>query len=152
MKSSRNLWPLAIISTFALFFCAIGAVITIAATHREDLVSSNYYEQELRFQAQIDAAALAKNSGAALACDDASRRITLILPAGQLVGKFSGSLELYRPAAPALDRIVPFQTDANGLEAIDVSRLAAGRWVVRAHWQAAGQDYFLEQKINLTGP
>ena len=59
MKTNRNLWPLGIFVTFGLFFAGMTGVVVIAATHRDSLVNGNYYEQELKFQGQIDAAARA---------------------------------------------------------------------------------------------
>ena len=74
MKTTRNLWPLGIVITFVLFFCGMASVVVIAATHREDLVSDNYYEQELKFQNQIDGAARAKNPARRLHYDAADRQ------------------------------------------------------------------------------
>ena len=47
-----------------LLFAGMAGVVVIAATHRESMVSENYYEQELKFQDQIDSAARAQKSGA----------------------------------------------------------------------------------------
>ena len=100
MKTNRNLWPLGIFVTFGLFFIGMASVVVIAATHREHLVNANYYEQELKFQSQIDAAARAQKSGATMVYDAASRKLVLTLPVLQLAQKFSGTLTLYRAAAP----------------------------------------------------
>jgi hypothetical protein len=147
MKPNRNLWPLGIIVTFVLFFCGIATVIVIAATHPETLVSGNYYEQEMNFQNQIDGIARAQKSGAAIACDAANGLVMITVPAAQLAQKFSGTIELYRAAAPDLDREFRLEPRADGTQMLDVSRLAAGPWRVRAAWTAGGQCYFLEQKI-----
>ncbi len=34
---------------------------------------------------------------------------------------------------------------------LNVSKLASGVWQVRVKWTAAGNGYFLEQKITITG-
>ena len=67
MKTTRNLWPLGIFVAFGLFFAGMATVVVIASTHREHLVSANYYEQELKFQRRIDSAERAQKSGAAIA-------------------------------------------------------------------------------------
>lgn len=147
MKPSRNLWPLGLVITFVLFFSGLATVIVIASTHRESLVSDNYYEQELKFQDQIDAAARAKTAGASLQFDPAAGRLAIALPAAQLTQKLSGHIELYRPSAPELDRQFQLAPRADGTQILDLSRLAAGLWRVRVSWSAGGQDYFLNQKI-----
>jgi hypothetical protein len=149
MKANRNLWPLGIFVTFGLFFAGMASVVVIAATHRDSLVSGNYYEQELKFQSRIDAIARAQKSGATIGL--ANDLVTVALPASQLAQKLSGAVEFYRPSAPELDREFPLTPKAGGSQSFDVSKFAAGLWVVQVRWNAGGQDYFLEQKITVTG-
>jgi len=151
MKTIRNPWPLAIILFFALFFSGIAAVITIAATHRESLVSKDYYEQEIRFQDQINAANRAQLSGASIHCDPAGRLITVAVPPEQVGETFSGTVELYRPSSPDLDRTFRLTPKADGTQTLDGGDLATGLWLVRIRWNSGGQDFFLEKKITLAG-
>jgi len=134
---------------FILLICALASVVVIAATHRESMVSEDYYEQELKFQDQIDSAARAQKVGAHLQFEAGARKLVVTAPADQLAQQFSGVIEFYRPSSPALDRQVPFVPGADGTQAVDVARLAAGLWQVRVKWNAGGQHYFLEQKIRL---
>jgi len=148
MKTTRNLWPLGIFVTFGLFFAGMASVIVIAATHRDSMVNANYYEQELRFQGQIDATARGQKSGASVV--SANDIVTVTLPNASSL-KLSGTVQLYRPSAPELDCDFPLALKADGTQTLDVSKLAAGLWRVRVKWNAGGQDYFLEQKITVTG-
>ncbi len=113
------------------------------------MVSENYYEQELKFQDQIDAVARAQKSGAVITCDSVKSAVLITLPAAQLAQKLSGAIEFYRPSSPELDREVQFTPGADGTQTLDVSKLAAGLWQVRVKWNAGGQDYFLEKKITI---
>ena len=149
MNSTRNLWPFGIIAAFVLFFAGMATVVVIAATHREHLVNDNYYEQELKFQNQIDGGSRAKKSGASIVYDSASDSVVITLPAAQLAQKFSGTIELYRPSEPKLDREFLLEPKADGTHRLNVSKLVAGLWLVRVKWVAGGENYFLEQKINL---
>jgi hypothetical protein len=129
----------------------MAVMVVIATTHRDHLVSETYYEQELKYQGQIDSAARTKSSGASVTLDAAGTSLVVTLPPSQLGQKISGSIELYRPSAPDLDRQFPLAPSADGTQKLDVSKFAAGLWVVRVKWNAAGQDYFLEQKITVAG-
>ena len=149
MQTTRNLWPYGLILTFALFFCAMATVVLIAATHRETLVSDNYYEQEMKFQDHLDGLARARQSGATLNYDSAARHIVIALPAAANGRNLTGRIELYRPSAAGLDRQFKFAPDAGGGQSLDVSGLQPGLWEVRVAWNAGGQDYFLEQKIKI---
>ena len=108
MKTKFNPWPYGIILFFVLLFCGMATVVAIAATHRESMVSENYYEQELKFQDRIDSAARAQKSGANIQLDAAAGKLLVAVPAAQLAQKFSGAIELYRPSASELDREFPF--------------------------------------------
>jgi hypothetical protein len=147
MKTTRNLWPLGICLTFLLFFSGMATVVVIATTHRDSLVSENYYEQELKFQDQINSAARAAQSGASVNYDATAGRIVIALPAAARAQNLSGQIELYRPSAAGLDRQFKLQPDASGRQLLDAKALPAGPWEVRVAWNAGGQDYFLNEKI-----
>jgi nitrogen fixation protein FixH len=147
MKSSFNPWPYSIIGFFALLICGIVTLIVIAVTHRESMVNANYYEQELRYQAQMESAARAQQCGASLQWDATGRLLRVAVPSAQLAQNLSGTIEFYRPSAPELDHSVQFIPGADGRQAVDVSKLAAGLWRVRLKWNAGGQNYFLEEKV-----
>ncbi len=149
MKASRNLWPYGLILTFVLFFAGMTTVVIIAATHRDSLVSENYYEQELRYQQQIDSAVRALKSGATITREVSRNTVVVTLPVALLTEKLSGKIEFYRPSASALDREFKLAPAADGTQTLDVSRLAPGLWRVRASWNADGHEYFLEQKITI---
>jgi hypothetical protein len=151
MNTKRNLWPLGIFVTFGVFFAGMATVVVIAATHREYLVNDNYYEQELKFQAQIESVARTQKSGATITCDSTNDLVVITLPVAQLAQKFSGTIELYRPSEPKLDCEFLLEPKSDGTQTLNVSQLAAGLWSVRVKWVADGKNYFLEQKITVAG-
>lgn len=151
MKTSRNLWPLGIIAAFGLFFIGMAGVVVIASTHREHLVNANYYEQELKFQGQINAAARAQKSGATIIYDASVSSVIIAIPSAGSARKLSGTVEFYRPSAPELDREFKLEPNAEGKRVVNVSGFAAGLWQVRVRWHAGNEDYFLQKKISVNG-
>jgi nitrogen fixation protein FixH len=149
MKSKFNPWPYGVIGFFVLLICALAGVVVIAATHQETMVSENYYEQELKYQDQIDSAARAQKCGANIQVDAAAGKLLVTVPAEQVARKLSGTIDFYRPSSAALDQELSFAPQADGKQEMDVSKLAAGLWLVRVRWNASGQEYYLEQKITL---
>lgn len=150
MKFIRNPWPYAIAGFFVLFLTGVAMVVIIASRQDDTLVSKDYYEQELKFQDQIQAAARAKEAGAAIRLDAAAGKLLVSIPADQAKQKVAGTIHFYRASSSALDRELSLQPDENGLQAVDVSGFAAGSWTVLARWNAGGQAFFLEHKINLS--
>jgi hypothetical protein len=147
MKMNNNLWPQGIIVTFVLFFSGIATVITIAVTHREYLVNDSYYEQEVGYQSRIDSTARARVAGATITYDAVDAQVIIGIPGAQPPQKCSGTIQLYRPSTPALDREYPLEPPAAGSQIIDTSKLAAGPWKVEVAWNTGGRDYYLDQRI-----
>jgi len=149
MKPKRNLWPFGIILTFVLFLTGTIGLVVMACSQSVDLVSSNYYEQELKFQNHIDrlqrTRALA--GSAVVAYDPLTNRITISLPPSPLHADLAGTVQLYRPSSAGLDLEIALKVDANGVQSVDASSLRRGLWKVRVSWSANGQEYFLDQKI-----
>ena len=149
MNTTRNLWPLGIIGAFVAIFIGLATVVVIAATHRDSLVNADYYEQELKFQDQIDSAARAEKSGAKLLFDAAAGLMTITVPATQLAQNFAGTLTLDRPSDATLDRQFPLAPQTDGTQTLNISKLTAGLWLARVKWNAGGESYFIEQKIKI---
>ena len=147
MKTQRNLWPYGLCTAFGLFFCGMATVVVIAETHRETLVSDDYYEQEIGFQSQLDAGARARTCGATLNYDASAGRVLVSLPARQVSQAFSGRAGFYRASSSALDRELALAPGSDGTQSLSVANLAPGPWKLRVNWQAAGTNYFLEQTL-----
>ena len=149
MKTSRNLWPLCIIVTFVLFFAGTVGLIVMACSQKVDLVSADYYEQELKFQGRIDRLERTRHAAtqATVAYDANQQCITISLPADQAGHEVSGHIELYRPSAAGLDREVKLTPDAKGVQRLDATGMVPGLWKVRVSWTVEQQDYFLDQKV-----
>jgi hypothetical protein len=149
MKTSRNLWPVGIIVTFALFFAGTVGLVVMACSQKVDLVSADYYEQELKFQGRIDRVERTQRSAshAAIRYDAATRYIMVSLPPEQARLAVWGSIELYRPSAAGMDRAVRFAPDAHGTQRLDARGLAPGLWRVRVTWTAEKENYYFEQKV-----
>ena len=149
MNTSRNLWPLGIIVTFALFFAGTVGLIIMACSQKADLVSADYYEQELKFQGRIDRVERTRHAAnqASIAYNAVNQCITISLPADQAGREVSGRIELYRPSAAGLDRAIKLEPDANGVQRLDATGMVPGLWKVRVSWTVEHHDYFLDQKV-----
>lgn len=147
MKTTRNLWPFAIIGIFALFIAGMTTMVVLACRSNTDLVSRDYYEQELRFQGRIDSLDRTHSLGATAKYDAPSRRIIISLPAAHAGKSVDGQIQLYRPSAAGMDRQFKLKPDAQGIQALDAADLENGLWKIRVAWNVAGQEYFLDRKM-----
>jgi hypothetical protein len=132
----RNPWPYAIIFYFIVFITAIATWITFAVRNDHELVRKDYYEQELKFQADIDGQARAATTQVSVDYDSATQRVTVSLPAGAA----KGAIYFYRPSNAKLDRQIELAID-KGSQSVDVTRFESGLWKVRLIWTTDGVEY-----------
>jgi nitrogen fixation protein FixH len=149
MKNTKNYWPLGVTLTLVFFFFGTIGLIVMACMQRVDLVSNNYYEEEIRYQKQIDRVEREQHleSQATAAYDPATRRVTISLPLHPTPGQVQGHIQFYRPSDADVDENYELKPDADGAQIIDASRLEQGLWRVKVSWSASGQDYYFDQKF-----
>jgi len=146
---SWNPWPISIIAFFTVAIIGCGTFIAFCSRHPADLVAADYYEQEVRYQGQIDRLRHAQQpTGPATVTYDAKARlISIALPPNYSRRKPSGSIQLYRPSATNQDRQLKLAPDEHGVQTIDASSLLPGLWKVRVSWTADETEFFVDQKI-----
>ena len=149
-----NPWPVALIAYFAVFITGIVAFTTFASRQKIDLVSPDYYEDEVRFQQQIDRAARTRMllATTTITYQAGEHRLNIKLPVAAGDSPSSGIIHLYRPADASLDQKTPLALDAEGVQHIDTRRLKGGLWKVRVLWKTQSQDYSVEQAVIIALP
>ena len=153
-RASRwNLWPLSIGVFFTVAIIGCGSFIAFCSRHQADLVAPDYYEQEVRYQHQLDCTRRANQQAqlTSIRYDPARRIIRISLPSQAAGPGASGDVQLYRPSSQALDRRFKLRLDPSGSQAIDATPLAPGLWRVRVAWQARGEDYLVDKRVIVGG-
>ena len=140
----RNPWPYAIVAYFVIFIAAVTIWITFAVRNDQQLVRSDYYEQELKFQNDLDGQARGATTHASLDYDALKQLISISIPSP--VAK--GAIYFYRPSDAKLDRQIDLVLEG-GAQKIDVARFQGGLWKVRLTWTAEGIEYHHDTRIVL---
>jgi len=145
----RSLWPYAIIATFVLFAGYIGFMVQQAMRTTVDLVSPNYYQQELAYQQRMETVArtAALPAPVQLRHDAATRRLTLHLPAALASQPVQGQIHFFRPSNQQLDFSLPLQAEAE--QTFSTRQMQPGYWRIRLDFTAGEQAYFVERNIML---
>jgi hypothetical protein len=146
-----NPWPVAITAFFILAVIFLVGFVIWAIGQREDLVSADYYEREVRFQLHLDKLNRSQSFAreTIVAFEPEKQVIVVMLPPEQSCN-VTGKIHLYRPSDARLDFEVPLTPDIEGRQRIDAKELALGLWKVRVSWSANGQAYFRDQAVNIT--
>jgi hypothetical protein len=151
-RPGLNPWPVAITAFFAVAILGCGTFVAYCNRHPADLIAADYYEQEMRYQGQIERIQRAQQRAqlASITYDAASRHILIALP-HQTHANTVGTIQLYRPSALNLDRQLKLEPAANGTQTIDAGGLLPGLWKVRVSWTSGNQDYFIDRQVVIGG-
>lgn len=119
---------------------------TMNKKYSHDLVTEDYYEQELLHQQEIDKEKNAKDLVENLSWTKTNKGIEINFPLSLDFNKVKGKVFLYRPSNKALDsEIVISLSDHTML--IPKSRLLEGRWNLNIDWEYEGKKYLLKESI-----
>ena len=128
---------------FILYFVAL-SFRDPASNH--DLVTEDYYQKELSYQEDIDAAGNLKKSGGGMRMEIAKEDLLIHFPEYMDPAKIQGTVSLYRPSNKQLDFKTPIQLSERQL-LIPKSRLLDGRWDIRIEWTYEGKPYLYQNKL-----
>jgi nitrogen fixation protein FixH len=148
-KPKFNPWPWAIVGAFALFIPITAGLIILAVRQPDHLVRADYYEQEIRFQGQMESRLRAQRLGAqaSIGYDQARRSIRIALPAEHVRTSVRGRIHLYRPSEAGLDRDYPLDLDPSGVQVLDAHALQPGLWKVKIAWTVGDVEFLLDERI-----
>lgn len=139
-------WGKGIILTIIGFVALIMTMVVISVRMDGiELVTENYYEEEIKYQDRIDESKSANDLDREVISFDAqSKVIELDLPNGT-----KGSLQLFRPSDSSLDQEIQLDVTHSGITQIPLKELKSGYWKVQLNWTENGVDHYQEKKITI---
>jgi hypothetical protein len=143
----RSFWPYAIMIWMALFATGIVSFVVVAQKNHVDLVGADYYDQEMKFQQQIDRVANTRSVKREISVRYSAGEIDIALPPEHARQNPTGSIQLYRPSDASLDQQVALAVGKNGDQKIDATKLRPGLWKVRITWKVGPEEYFFDQSL-----
>jgi hypothetical protein len=150
-KPSFNPWPYAIIAFFTVAIICAVTFVAFCLRNSSELVTTDYYELELRHQQRMDSEARTRQLASRLAVvlDPTSQHLTVQLPKEHASLQPTGEIHLYRPSAAGLDRKLALHVDPQGEQSLDARELSAGLWHVRVTWTVNGAEFYADQPVVL---
>ena len=147
-QSKFNPWPYALMGFFALFISLIVLFIVFALGQDMQLVRPDYYEEEMRYQQQIDREnrTLRVQDEVAVRYDPRGQVVGVKLPVRH-AGRAMGRIEFYRPSNERLDHEVALQVGPDGHQTVPVAGLAVGLWNLHVFWEVDGEEYYTKQAV-----
>ncbi|SFF86416.1 FixH family protein [Pontibacter chinhatensis] len=149
-NNSFTLWPYMIVVCMVSFMGYIAHFVYQAMNQDVDLVSKDYYAQEIKYQDQIERVRRTQALGDVMlnykAGDEA---ILLQMPATYQDMNLSGTITLFRPSDDKLDKQLPLQLGRDHSQLLEVADLESGLWKVRVSFSANNEDYYTEKTIQI---
>lgn len=139
-------WGKGIVITLIVFISLMVGLVTICVKQDDiHLVTQNYYEEEIKYQDQIEKMINANSLDyKVLIYDNQLKKVDLHLPVGS-----KGTMHLFRPSDARLDQKIDFDVTNPNANAFDLKSLKPGYWKLKLTWSENGVDYFHEEKINI---
>jgi hypothetical protein len=138
-------WGHKIAAVYLLFVAGILFLVFKANNENYDLVTENYYEEELKFQNVIDQKQRASSLSALPVINFENGELNIQFPQ-ELAGKeLKGELYLYRPSDAKKDIRKPFTIKGSQLK-LAIPSINPGLYDIKLSWQIDGQTYLHEQK------
>lgn len=150
-KPRYNPWPIGIVVFFIGFSLFTAGLVVFASRQKMDLVRGDYYDEEIRYQEQLNRmnSTLPIANQVAIRYEPRTHRITVALPSSQAGHKMTGRIRLYRPSDESLDKEITLAVNPDGVQQVDATKLPGGLWQVRLYWSVDGKDYYFGQSLVL---
>jgi hypothetical protein len=140
-------WGRSLILVFVVFAAFMGYLVYRASGTHFDLVSKEYYKDELRYQDKIDGFRNAAALDAVQLRVDSAGILQIRFPE-QMKGKpVQGSLWLYCKMDAGKDVHIPLAEDTTALRVFNVSGRPSGKYLAKLHWEVLSVPYEFEQEI-----
>jgi len=140
-------WGKGITLAFVAFALFIAALVTVCVRQDISLVSVNYYDDELRYQEQIDRL----NNTATLA-----EKPQILVRDGLLEVRFStfaqfehGELVVTRPSDARYDATFMVSSGGDSVRVFDLSTYPVGRYNTSLRWKMNGKEFLIQESISL---
>lgn len=114
-----------------------------------DLVTKEYYKDELKYQEVIDGTNRANSLASKASVTRSGEQVNIQLPEELKGLPVSGTAWFYCAADAKRDIKVALAVNSNGLQQIDGRRLLPGRYTVKLNYTAANQQYYSETSIDI---
>lgn len=109
------------------------------------LVTQNYYEEEIRYQQQLDKMENARGLDyQAIRYQSGDKTVDLNLPEGA-----EGTLHLFRPSDARLDQKFMVKMDKRNPFTVNLAHLQPGYWKLKLSWKEGDRAYYVEKQITI---
>jgi len=139
-------WGHGIAIFFSLFVCVMLTALVMSKKQSVDLVTEDYYAEELVYQDRINQTENSRIAGLEVKTKMEGDFLLVELPEiVKMKRGVLGSITLYRPSGSEMDVLQEFDSSNNGIVQIEKARLHPGTYILQMRLAMDGKDYYIEQ-------
>jgi hypothetical protein len=140
-------WGNKLVIVFVVFVALMAILVYKAVNTKFELVTKDYYKEELRYQDKIDGAANARTAGSIMLKQDAST-ITLQLPTSLQTSISEGEAWFYCKTDAAKDQRLPIKIE-DGIYSFDKSVFAKSTYELKLQLTNNSKQYYYKEFITV---
>ena len=145
-------WGTKIFLLYTGFVLLICTLVWMSVHSRVDLVSEDYYEQEVGFQKKLNAQTATVQLAQKPVMSVTTQALLIFFPQEFRGKQIQADLRLYNPANAALDKAFTALPAEEGKLEISREGLPFAAYTLQLSWQCEGKAYYQEYPLNLIAP
>ena len=143
-------WGYKIMLVIICFILAMSGMVCVAFKQTNEMIDSDYYGKELRYQELINAAHNLNSVSNSQILIQKENKIFLEIPMGTFNEFKEGKIEFLRNSDQSKDKLISFIPDQNGAFSLSVDKFSNGMYKSRIKWTNGSKDYYREQNIMIS--
>ena len=141
-------WGVKITILYVGFVLLILTLVSMSMRQNVDLVSNDYYEQELKFQDRINKINVTNQLEEPLIWEVKKGKLNLNFPQNFEGKQITGSIYFFRPSDETKDKTIEINTDNTSLS-IPTKDLQPGLFKIHINWNVDEVEYYNEGLIKI---
>jgi len=139
-------WGYKIMFVYLCFALGIFFLVYKSSVQKMDLVTTDYYAKELKYQDRIDEAKHVNDLSKPIQYQVTGNQLTIVFPADFSGRQITGEAVLYCPSDEDNDRQHSFSVN-NSAVVIPLTGVPKGQYEIQVSWKSNGIAYYAEKKI-----
>ena len=142
-------WGNKLLLVFAVFAGGMFFLVYKSIHTNYELVSKEYYKDELSYQGVIDGTKSANGLSSKVKILQQGETIDVQLPDEMKNGNVSGNIWFYCASDATKDRHIPIKLSAEALQQIERKIFLPGNYLVKFDWTNNNKHYYSEQPLTI---
>lgn len=140
-------WGYKIAIFYIAFMVFVALIVAFSFTQDVNLVTENYYEEEVKYQEHIDKVKRTEALPQQLLIQVENEFIALTFPELFKETKIDGKIQLYRPSDNKFDQTISIDVNSSNQQLIAKSDLQSGLWKIKIFWNVNTTEYYNEKLL-----